>query len=72
MNMEPTQENEDPKKWLEQGAFVSFKQRNNKFVKNSEENWVWAKGGKCWRSNSEYNSSFNKLVLQTLLLPSLG
>ena len=27
--MEPAQENEDPKKWLEQEAFVSFRQRNN-------------------------------------------
>lgn len=31
---EPSQENKDLKKWPEHGAFIPFRQRNDKYVKN--------------------------------------
>ena len=43
---EASQENEDLKKWPEKEAFISFRQRNEKFVKNSQDKGVGAMGSK--------------------------
>lgn len=37
---EPSWENEDTKHSPEQGAFILFRQRKNKFVKNSQDKEV--------------------------------
>ena len=34
-----------PKWWPKQAAFILFKQRNNKFVRNSQDKEAWVWGG---------------------------
>ena len=51
ISREPSQENENPKKWLEREAFITFRQRNNKSLKNWQDKGICSKCSKWWRSN---------------------
>lgn len=53
--------------WPEQEAFISFKQRNNKLVKNWQDQEVWALGSKQWRSHREDKREFNEVCVYRFL-----
>lgn len=50
---QPSQENDDHKKWPEEEDFRPFRQRNSVFAKTWWDRKIWPKGMKWWRSNEE-------------------
>ena len=57
---EPSQENEDPKKWPEQETFIPLWQRNNTSVKNRQDRGAWA-GGSPARAGWSFSSVSRKI-----------
>lgn len=49
---------QDSKKWLEQEAFLPFRQINNKFVKIWQTKGFGLRMVKWWRSNKVFNTAF--------------